>query len=520
MNCGRIDGICYGVKEITLLSEMSSRLMHSEKTEEELYPILQRLSEHLNAECAFLTLFDQKSQKIHIEAAYGLSNFQKAKGKYTIGEGIIGRVVEYSRPVIVEKISESKLFLNKTRSFLPSSGEEMSFICTPIMINGKVEGTLSTTIPFSNTTKYEQHKHFLSVIGGLLIHATRKSKKRHHEMNQLRRENTELQTKLKEKSSSFNMIGNSGKMLDIFNLIEMVAPTQSTVLIRGESGCGKELVAEAIHNASLVADKPLIKVNCSALPDSLIESELFGHEKGAFTGAETQRKGRFEMAKGGTIFLDEIGDIPLTTQVKLLRVLQEREFERIGGTTTIKVDVRIVCATNRNLEQLISEDQFREDFYYRINVFPLFLPPLRERRNDIPLLIDFFINKYNKKNNTAIKRITTAALEMMMFYKWPGNIRELENMIERSCILTRDGVIDSHHLPPTLQTADSSGTLAKGGMSYSVEKLERTLIRDALMSTKGNMAEAARQLQVTERMLTTRVKKYNIEVWRYKIQNN
>ncbi|HKJ78196.1 MAG TPA: sigma-54 dependent transcriptional regulator, partial [Prolixibacteraceae bacterium] len=287
--------------------------------------------------------------------------------------------------------------------------------------------------------------------------------------------------------------------------------------IRGESGVGKELIADAIHQASSRKNKPLIKVNCSALPESLIETELFGHEKGAFTGADMQRKGRFELAENGTIFLDEIGDIPLSTQVKILRIIQQRQFERVGGTQTINADVRIITATNRSLEEKIKSGEFREDLYYRINVFPIFVPSLRERRNDIPLLVDHFIEKFNKENKSRIKRITTSALNMLMVYSWPGNIRELENCIERACILSADNVIHSYNLPPSLQTADSSNTSAKGGMMYTVEQVEKQLIREALTTTKGNIIKAAGNLKITERMLGTRLKKYNIDAWRFKV---
>lgn len=314
-----------------------------------------------------------------------------------------------------------------------------------------------------------------------------------------------------------NMIGNSAKMRDVFNLVEMVSRTSSTVLIRGESGIGKELIADAIHYSSARREKPIVKVNCSALPDSLIESELFGYEKGAFTGAEMLRKGRFEMADGGTIFLDEIGDLPAQTQVKLLRFLQERQFERLGGTKTISVDVRIIVATNRDLEKIIAEGTFREDLFYRINVFPIFIPPLRERRDDIPALVDHFIDKFNKNNGTNIKRITTTAIEMLMVYMWPGNVRELENVIERACILTTDEVIHSYNLPPTLQTANSSETSAEGGLMAMLDRVECQLIREALTTTKGNIAQAAKNLNVTERILGMRVKKYRLEPAMFKV---
>jgi Nif-specific regulatory protein len=264
--------------------------------------------------------------------------------------------------------------------------------------------------------------------------------------------------------------------------------------------------------------KTFIKVNCSALPEGLIESELFGHEKGSFTGANSLRKGRFELAEGGSIFLDEIGDLPAQTQVKLLRTIQQREFERVGGTETFKSDVRIITATNRNLEELIKENKFREDLYYRINVFPVFLPALRERINDIPVLVDHFIQKCNELNMTNIRRISSSAIDMLMVYHWPGNIRELENCIERAAIMSTDGVIRSHNLPPTLQTAQSSGTENKGTLYSIMERVEKQLIVDALTSSLGNINKAALMLGITERIMGLRIKKYDLETKKYKKQ--
>jgi Nif-specific regulatory protein len=306
-------------------------------------------------------------------------------------------------------------------------------------------------------------------------------------------------------------------MREVYKLIRTVAPTNASVIIRGESGVGKELIAEAIHNASKRAGMPFIKVNCSALPENLIESELFGHEKGSFTGADGQRKGRFELADKGTIFLDEIGDLPMLTQIKLLRVIQQREFDRIGGTKTIKTDVRIIAATNRNLEHLMKENLFRDDLYYRINVFPIYVPALRERKNDIPILVDYFITKYNKINSSHILRISSSAIDLLMLYYWPGNIRELENCIERAAILSMDGVIRSNNLPPTLQTAESSHTERTTTLDKVLEDVEKQMIIDTLVTTKGNLAKAAVIMGVTERILGLRIKKYDIDARRYKI---
>ena len=302
----------------------------------------------------------------------------------------------------------------------------------------------------------------------------------------------------------------------VYDLIAQVSRSDTTVLIRGESGTGKELVAHAIHYNSHRAEKPFVKVNCGALPESIVESELFGHEKGAFTGAIATRKGRFEMAHGGSIFMDEVGDLSPTTQIKLLRVIQEKEFERVGGTATIKTNVRVITATNRPLEQLIREGKFREDLYYRLNVFPIHVPPLRERKTDIPLLADFFVERYNRLNHKAIRRISTPAIDMLMSYHWPGNVRELENCIERAVLLSSDSVIHGHHLPPTLQTAEASGTTHRGTLESTLDAVERDLILDALKASRGNRAKAARALGISERIMGLRVKKLGIDAKRFR----
>ncbi len=516
LKCKKAGDECYGFNEMSLLFDISQRLLNSNELKKDLSPILACLVKHLNAERSFITIFNRQTNRMMIEAAYGLSASQQARGKYDLGEGIIGKVVELARPVVISEISKSKLFINKIKTELTKDGHELTFICVPLLLDNVVMGALSVVRIYNSNISVNEDIQLLSIVGSMIAKTARYKQAKLEELEALREQNRELQSQL-DSQKPHNIIGNSGKMCDLYALVSRVAQTNSTVLLRGESGIGKELFAEEIHAKSKQKDRKLIKVNCSALPESLIESELFGHEKGAYTGADQMRKGRFELADGGTIFLDEIGDLPLSTQVKLLRVLQEREFERIGGSKTIKVDVRIVAATNRNLEELIENGDFREDFYYRINVFPIFIPPLRHRRDDIPILVDHFIDKFNRKNNFQIKRITTSAINMLMVHRWPGNIRELENVIERSCIMTKDNVIHSYDLPPTLQTADSTNSVMEGGMMVVVEQLEKQLIRDALTTTAGNVTKAAELLCITERMLGTRVKKYEIETWRFKV---
>jgi Nif-specific regulatory protein len=298
--------------------------------------------------------------------------------------------------------------------------------------------------------------------------------------------------------------------------LTLMAATNGRVLIFGESGTGKELIAHAIHAASARAGETFVEVNCAAIPEEMIESELFGHRKGSFTGADEHRVGLFEVADGGTLFLDEIGDLSLATQVKLLRVLQEREFERLGGTQSVRVNVRLVAATHRPLEKLIPEGAFREDLFYRLNVFTIFAPPLRERKPDIMLLADHFLEKYSTEHSKLIKRISTPAIDMLTSYHWPGNVRELENTIERAVLVCDGAVIHAHHLPPTLQTAEASDTVPRVSLAEAVEAFERDLILDALKSTRGNRARASKLLATTERILNYKVRKYDIDPVRFR----
>ena len=322
-------------------------------------------------------------------------------------------------------------------------------------------------------------------------------------------ENLELRAALESRHRIEGIIGDSGQMLEVISLVRRVAPTDATVLIRGESGTGKELIAKAIHYASSRAGRPLVRVNCAALPENLLESELFGHEKGSFTGAVSMRKGRFELADGGTLFLDEIGDLPLHLQAKLLRVLQEKEFERVGSSHSLKVNVRVLSATHRDLEALIRAGQFREDLYYRLNVVTIFLPPLRERRQDLPAFMDHFLRVFAEKNGKAIRGFTREAREALLRYDYPGNVRELENLIERAVVLTRDDVIDRGDLPLTVDSFEAPPD-KETGLTAAVEGLERRMIKDALARAGGVQTRAAELLGLTERALRYKLRKYGL----------
>ena len=325
-----------------------------------------------------------------------------------------------------------------------------------------------------------------------------------------------LRDELKQRYDFANIVGTSRPMREVYTQVNQVAGANTTVLVRGESGTGKELIAHAIHYNSRRTKKPFVKVSCAALPDSLIESELFGYEKGAFTGAQNRKKGRFELAEGGTLFLDEIGDLNASTQIKLLRVLQEREFERLGGTQPVKVDVRLIAATNSDVEGAMAAGTFREDLHYRLNVFTIFVPPLRERKTDVLLLADHFLERYAVEHGKHVKRISTPAIDMLMSYHWPGNVRELENALERAVLVCDGSVIHAHDLPPSLQTGETSGTVMSLSFAEAVEAYEKDLIEDALKTTRGNRVKAAMLLQSTERIISYKAKKYGIDTGRYR----
>lgn len=516
--CSNTGRECYGNAELPMLFEISRMLNNTRNIKQDLDKILTLIAQYLNGERVIITILNRENSNIFIERGYGLSEEAKARGIYRVGEGAIGKVVKSGEPLIIPKILKDSTYLNKTKSrLLTADRKHISFVCVPVKVEDEITGTLSVDLTYDENQSLNEHVRILTIIGGMIAQFVRARQHRLEELDRLREENYTLQLELKEKFFPSNIIGNSGKMREVYKLIERVSNTNATVLIRGESGVGKELIADAIHYNSTRVDKSIIKVNCSALPESLIESELFGHEKGSFTGAEKQRKGRFELAEGGTLFLDEIGDLPALTQVKLLRVLQEKEFERVGGGQPIKSNVRIIAATNRDLEHEIQNGNFREDLFYRLNVFPIYVPPLKERINDIPALVDHFIQKCNKENFTDIKRISSSAIDMLMVYHWPGNIRELENCIERACIMSTDGVLRSHNLPPTLQTALSTGTETTGTLGAILDRVEKQMITETLLLKRGNMTKAAEHLGITERIMGLRIKKYKIDTKRFKI---
>jgi Nif-specific regulatory protein len=495
---------------LSLLFKVSKVVAKSSDLEEAVIQVMEELAAKYGILQAFLTVLNRNSSRIGIEGAYGLTIEQKERGEYKIGEGIIGEVVKTGEPVFVPHISDETRYLNKTQS-TSKSEDENSFICVPIKAKNEIIGTLCAKLKYYRGRSFEKDLELFAIIASMFARLVRSRQDKVEELEKLHYQKLRDQGLYSYDDRVNSLVGESGKMQEVYDMISKVAMTNATILIRGESGVGKELVAKAIHDQSPRSKMEMVKINCAAIPELLIESELFGYEKGAFTGADKLHKGRFEIAEKSTIFLDEIGDLSPNLQVKILRVLQEKEFQRLGGNETLKADVRIITATNRDLEDLMLKNEFREDLYYRLNVFPLFIPPLRERRADIPLLVNHFIEKNNKIHGLDIKRISSTAIDLLMTYHWPGNIRELENCIERASILSTDRVIRSHNLPPTLQSAASTHSRVDGGLEAILENVEKQMLIDALNLSKGNITKAAEQLKLTERMMGLRIKKYQID---------
>jgi Nif-specific regulatory protein len=506
------------ILELTALYEISHVLGSTLDFRSAANQVLGLLAHKLDMSHGTVTILNTRTKQLAIEAAHGLTREEIERGKYRIGEGVTGKVVERGEPMIIPDVGKEPLFLNKTKS-RDVKRENISFLCVPIKVKGETLGVLSSDRLFAQGA-LEEDVRVLAVVASLLGQNLKIHQMISDEKEKLIEEKHELTTELKGKYRLDNVVGESKCMVDVFKFVQRVAPARSTVMIRGESGTGKELIARAIHYNSPRAEAPFIKVSCAALPETLLESELFGHEKGSYTGATDMVKGRFELADGGTLFLDEIGDISPAIQVKLLRVLQERKFERVGGTKTISVDVRILCATNRNLEEAIAQGKFREDLYYRLNVVPIFLPPLRDRREDTPILIQHFLDKFNHENNAKF-HLSPEALARLAQYSWPGNVRELENTVERMCVMAKEDILGVEDVPLPLalnavRAASSENSFASGGSAASLalegtlDELEKKRVVEVMERCGWVQVRACKVLGVTARQLGYKLKKYKI----------
>jgi Nif-specific regulatory protein len=481
--------------------------------------ILEILEIHAGMNRGMVSILSFDNSELIVDAARGISETEKRKGRYRLGEGVTGKVVATGKSICIPHILNEPQFLNKTGARRAIGANNVAFLCVPIKVGQTVIGALSVDRMTEEASEevLENELRFLEAIADIIAQAVDERRQNQAKITALEKENLELRATLEDIGKPSEMVGNSGLMREIFRQIAQVAPSPTSVLIRGETGTGKELIACAIHRRSPVKNGPFIAVNCAALPESLLESELFGHEKGSFTGAITQRIGRFEAADGGTLFLDEIAEMPLSSQGRLLRAIQEKEIQRVGGTNVIRINVRLICATNRDLEIEVKDGRFREDLYYRINVFTIVLPSLRNRGADVFLLADHFVKKYCKVHNKNINRISTPAIDMLSAYHWPGNVRELENVMERAVLVATGDSIEGHDLPPTLQMKQIlQAGVRKDTFESLVAAYERELIVDALKDSRGNQTEAGKLLGTTKRIIQYKIAKYNIDYMRYR----
>jgi Nif-specific regulatory protein len=499
-------------QELSAILHISQLLTSSFDLEKNLNAVMESLAGRLEMQRGCVFLPNQHSKKLQIVAAYGLSLEEINRGKYRIGEGIVGRVIESGQPMFVPNIGEEPKFLNRTDSRPQKRG--VSFLCIPIELDGSTLGVISVDRIYTEERgNVDDDLRVLSIVASFIGQFV----KLWENFRQTEKECGDLRSQLADKFSVSNIIGQSSSFQQVLKAVQKVAATDTTVLLLGESGTGKELIAQTLHYQSRRSEKPFVAVNLAALPENLIEAELFGVEKGAYTGATARRIGRFEMADKGTIFLDEIGELPLNIQVKLLRVLQEKTFERIGSSKSVTVDARVVTATNRNLLEEITKGCFREDLYWRLNVVPIVLPPLRQRADDVPLFLHFYIEKFNRLYDRHV-RLTEAAVDQLRNYTWPGNVRELANMVERLIIMAERDLVAEEDLPINAVASTSSVSepesmsCVQEDLGSEVERLERMHIIQALKQSKGVQQRASKVLGITPRQLGYRIKKYHIDI--------
>lgn len=501
---------------LSTLKTIQETLKRDTPLEESLNILLKTLARDMEYVRAFMVIMDPKTENLKLSLTY--SPAQAEDVTYSPGRGIIGRVFDSGESITIPRLSDDPEFLNKAFGRSEEELRKLGFICVPVKNlrsenDTEVIGALSVDVPLIPADDMDAHRQFLEVVAGIIAGHVAQLQEEMATQNHLLTQG--LMASSADAPTPKDFVAASKAMRLVLRQANQVAPSRATALLRGESGTGKELLAEAIHSASPRADKPLIKLNCAALPSELIESELFGHQKGAFTGAFQTKRGLFEVADQGTLFLDEIGELSMDAQAKVLRAIQEKEIQRVGSEQSITVDVRLICATHQPLEELLEKGKFREDLYYRINVFPVFIPPLKERREDILPLAEHFLTDFTDEYGKEVKRISTPAIELLTMYHWPGNVRELKNCMERAVLLCEEQVIRTYHLPPTLQSAESSATGTSLSFGEAVAKFEQELLVDSLKKSGGNMLQAARDLRVSYRIVNYKVKKYNIDVKKY-----
>ena len=493
--------------EIEVLKEITSAVVRERNVRLLLEQVLEILERRMGMIRGTFCLLE--GDELRIEATTkALNAEERANGHYRLGEGITGIVALTGRPEVVPDIRKDRRFLNRTGA--RGTADAVSFVCVPLVRLGQVIGTLSVDRTMrGDTGSLVQDVTLLGIIANITAEAAAVCREECAEREALVEENRRLRDMLSNNPGE--LVGNCREMRSVYEQIRQVAPSEATVLVRGASGTGKELVARAIQALSPRKDRPFVVLNCAALPEALVESELFGHEKGAFTDARELRIGRAEAANGGTLFLDEIGDLSVPVQVKLLRFLQDRTFSRVGSNVELKSDVRFIAATSRNLEELMEKKLFREDLYYRLSVFPIAIPDLAHRTGDIVLLAEHFLAKMNVKYGKQVSRISSPAVNMLQAYSWPGNVRELENCIERAVLTAKDDCIHAYNLPPSLQTPEFAEDPFRPEDTMTLDEqlaaVERRILENALSRNGGNKSAAGRELGVSPRMMNYRMRR-------------
>ena len=498
--------------EIAVLQAVSAAIVRERNVHRLLEVVIDILERELGMLRGTFTLLEGDELRIQASARM-LNAEERALGRYHIGEGITGTVAKTGRAEVVMDVRKDSRFLNRTKA--RPIDEPLSFICVPLVHLGQVIGTLSVDREMKgDTSSLGRDLALLEIVANITADAAAVCREECAERDALMAENRALRGLVSSENPG-GLVGDCREMRSVYEQIRQVAPSEATVLIRGASGTGKELVARAIQGLSARKDKPFVVLNCAALPEALVESELFGHEKGAFTDARERRIGRAEAADGGTLFLDEIGDLPVSVQVKLLRFLQERTFCRVGSNTEIRSNVRFIAATSRNLEELMMKKLFREDLYYRLSVFPIAMPDLAKRGGDIITLAQFFLARICARYGKKVTRISPPAVNMMQAYSWPGNVRELENCMERAVLTATDDCVHSYNLPPAMQTAEFAEDPFQPEVSQTLDArlqaYEKRILEDALAKHGGNRSAAGRELGVSPRMMSYRLAKAGLK---------
>ena len=523
-------------RELGLLTRMGETLGTALEPTSFFEQTMEVLASELGMVRGTIVLLDRTANKLRIAAAHGLSAAERARGEYAVGEGVTGHVVKTGLPEVIPDIIQDPRFLDRTATRRMDSARPIAFICVPIKVDDDVVGALSVDRPYAVEATLEKDLRLLLIVASIISQVLKINRLIQVEKEEILARDEQVLLDLRRRYRLKNLIGQSEPIERVLTTAATAAKSRASILITGETGTGKELVANVIHYNSACSKGPFIKVNCGALSETLLESELFGHVKGAFTGAVENRKGRFELADGGTLFLDEVSEMSPRLQVKLLRVLQEREFEPVGGTRTIHVNVRVVTATNKNLRDEIRQGRFREDLFYRLNVIPIHLPPLRERRQDIPLLVDHFMEKYNRENDKNVTKISRRVLDLLLEYPWPGNVRELENCIERAVVMSPGNVLSANILPEEIVSRGRKGIghgpqypycddaeirratehicETTNDFAMAREKLSRiveeTIIRKAL-SQKTSQRELAGKLGMSRTTLRKKIREYGVK---------